>query len=223
VTPPAGQAGWPLAGTVELLERSLGYTRRVLADVAGDDLHLPTPCAGWDLGQLLAHLDDALDAFTEAAGGGVAGPAPWSIPRSTPWSTPGLPLVARIQAKAQALLGAWSGWAPSDVDVAGRPVAGELLVATAALEVAVHGWDVGEALGGAPPIPPSLAERLLDLARWLVQPEDRTVRFARPHSVPAAADEAERLLAFLGRTGHPGGPAPGKITGKAGWEPPLRA
>ena len=61
-----------LNGAVELLERSLAYTRVALADVRPDLLGRPTPCAGWSLGHLLAHMEDALDAFTEAAAGRVA-------------------------------------------------------------------------------------------------------------------------------------------------------
>ena len=45
-----------LDGAVELLERSLAYTRTALAGV--DDspagLRVPTPCAGWDLAMLFA-------------------------------------------------------------------------------------------------------------------------------------------------------------------------
>ena len=61
-----------LDGAVELLERSLAYTRVLLADVRPHHLPRPTPCAGWTLGRLLAHMEDSLDAFLEAAAGRVA-------------------------------------------------------------------------------------------------------------------------------------------------------
>ena len=41
--------GAALEGAVELLERSLGYTRVVLTHVGPHNLTAPTPCAGWDL------------------------------------------------------------------------------------------------------------------------------------------------------------------------------
>jgi uncharacterized protein (TIGR03086 family) len=179
-----------LAGSVELLERSLSYTRVILAGVPGADPDLPTPCRDWNLGQLLAHMDDALDAFTEAAGGAVAVPAlGWSPLR-----------VERLQEKACGLLGAWSGAPPPGVDVGGAAMSSELLVATAALEITVHGWDVGQALGTAPRIPPDLAERLLVVARQVVGDDDRGVRFAPPHTLLALAPADQRLLAYLGRT-----------------------
>ena len=38
-----------LSGAVELLDRSLAYTRVMLADVRPDLMDRPTPCTGWDL------------------------------------------------------------------------------------------------------------------------------------------------------------------------------
>ncbi len=178
-----------LAGAVELLERSLGSTRVILAGVPGADLDRRTPCRDWNLGQLLAHMDDGLDAFTEAAGGAVAVPARgWSPLR-----------VERLQEKACALLGAWSGPAPAGVDVGGAELGSDLLVATAALEITVHGWDVGQALGSAPRIPNELAEQLLPVARQVVDDADRGVRFSPPHTLLALVPADQRLLAFLGR------------------------
>lgn len=192
----------PHEGAVELLDRALSYTRVLLAGVTADGLHRPTPCADWDLGRLLAHMEDGLDTFTEAAGGGIGATRP--VGPATP---SGLPRVGRLEDKACALLGAWSGAVPGDVDVAGHELDSALLVAAAALEITVHGWDVGEALGGAPPVPEPLAERLLDVARHLVQPEDRAVRFGPPLPAPPDAGASRRLLAFLGRshTGRPPG------------------
>jgi uncharacterized protein (TIGR03086 family) len=181
-----------LAGAVELLDRSLSYTRVVLSGVDGPDLARPTPCRGWSLADLLTHMEDALDAFAEAAGGEVRVPAPRGVPAA-------VPQVGRLQTKACALLGAWAGETPEGVNVAGHPVTSELLVATAALEVTVHGWDVGRSLGTGREVPDELALRLLDVAHRVVQPHDRTVRFATPLPVPPEAGPGERLLAFLGR------------------------
>lgn len=181
-----------LTGAVELLDRSLGYTRVVLAGVGDDDLARPTPCRGWSLADLLTHMEDALDAFTEAAGGQVRAAVP-------PVAPVAVPRVGRLQSKACALLGAWTGEVPDGVSVAGHGVTSELLVATAALEVTVHGWDVGRSLGTGGAVPDELAQRLLEVAHLLVQPHDRPVRFGAPLPVPLDADPGARLLAFLGR------------------------
>jgi uncharacterized protein (TIGR03086 family) len=179
-----------LAGAVELLERSLGYTRTALVAVRSDDLGSPTPCRRWTLGQLLAHMEDGLDAFTEAAGGQVT---------TTPTEA-SRPAVDRLQVKACHLLGLWSGAPPAGVDVEGARVATELLVATAALEITVHGWDVARAVRLDHAVPEAFAGRLLDVAGLVVTPEDRGVRFDEPVPQPPGASYAARLLGHLGRT-----------------------
>lgn len=183
-----------LDDAVELLERSLGYTRVALTDVDDDVLTRPTPCAAWRLDRLLAHMADSLDAFTEAAAGWV------EVRPLAPSPGP----VAALQDKACALLGAWAQAGPDLVTVGDLPVAAPLLVATAALEVTVHGWDVAQATGRGTPVPPRLARDLLPVAHLVVSAEDRGVRFAAELPAAGTAYDA-RLLAFLGRdlTGPP--------------------
>ncbi|WP_243060513.1 TIGR03086 family metal-binding protein [Nocardioides sp. SR21] len=183
-----------LGGSVGLLDRAIAYTCGQLASVQPHMLDRPTPCAAWTLGDLLAHMEDALDAFTEAAGGrvsvGCAGCEPGPVPA--------------IQAKAVALVTAWTRPAPGDVVLeaaTGRvDLQSPLLVTTAALEITVHGWDVGRATGRDVPVPPGLAQELLEAATWLVDPGDRGVRFSAARPVPAEAPYDQRLLGFLGRT-----------------------
>ena len=49
-----------LGGSVGLLDRAIAYTCGQLASVEPGMLGRPTPCAGWSLGDLLAHMEDAL-------------------------------------------------------------------------------------------------------------------------------------------------------------------
>jgi uncharacterized protein (TIGR03086 family) len=182
-----------LGESVELLERALAYTGTRLSEVDEARLAWRTPCAHWRLDDLLAHMEDALDAFTEAAGGAVP-------VHPTPAGAVGRPgRVDVIQMKACDLLGAWSRPGPGDVLVGGLDLPSPLLVATAALEVTVHGWDVGQAVGSGVPIPENLATALLPVARTAVTAADRGVRFAAPRPVAADAPDATRLLAHLGR------------------------
>lgn len=192
--------GDPLEGAVELLERSLSYTRVMLGDVRPDSLGRPTPCAGWDLAQLLAHMEDGLDAFTEAAAGCVVvAPPPPTTTR-----------VDALREKACALLGAWTRARPVAVTVGDSDLDAPLLVATAALEITAHGWDVGQATGRRTPVPRELARKLLPIARQVVLPADRRTRFAEALTMPGSAPPEVRLLAYLGRcdgldlTGPPG-------------------
>jgi uncharacterized protein (TIGR03086 family) len=180
-----------LDGAVELLDRSLAYTRVMLADVRPEQLHRPTPCAGWDLGRLLEHMEDGLDAFTEAAAGRVeVAPVPPTSSR-----------VEALREKACALLGAWAAARPvsRQVAVGDQLLDAPLLVAAAALEITVHGWDVGQATGRLTRIPVDLASGLLPIAEHVIDPADREGRFGGPRPAEAGAAPDSRLLSFTGR------------------------
>jgi len=187
-----------LDDAVELLDRAVAYTRVCLADVAADMLGRPTPCARWTLDDLLDHMSDSLDAFTEAAAGQVplrpAPPAPGTGLYRTVQDR-----VTALQQRACALLAAWTVPAPRRVSIGEAAMPRELLVETAALEIAVHGWDVARATGRRTPLPEPLARRLLGVAAHVVTEADRGPRFApaRPASRPSYE---HRLLAFLGRS-----------------------
>ncbi|MCD4523832.1 TIGR03086 family metal-binding protein [Nocardioides sp. cx-173] len=191
-----------LDGAVELLDRSLAYTRVALAAVSDDDLGRPTPCAGWDLDRLLAHMEDALDAFGEGAAGEV---------RLRGAATAAAPRVRRLQRKACDLLGVWSDDPPPRTRIGSHPVDTSVLALAAALEITVHGWDVARSLGLDHPVPDDLADRLLPVARALVTPADRGRRFAGPRPGAGRAGPAVRLLAFLGRD----------LTGPVGEDSPI--
>lgn len=180
-----------LDGAVELLERSLAYTRGTLCGVRPELLDAPTPCAGWTLGRLLAHMEDALDAFTEAASGRVrVDPVPETTTR-----------VEALREKACVLLGAWAAARPSVEQIAVDDLGldAPLLVATAALEITVHGWDVAQATGARTRIPDDLARGLLGVAGQVIGPLDRGPRFACARPVPPRASYDVRLLAWTGR------------------------
>ena len=179
---------------VELLDRSLAYTRVALAAVRPTTLTRRTPCVRWDLGALLAHMDDALDAFLKAAGGIVAA--------APAWTGAGRPTALdSLQHKASALLGTWSAAGPAhdSVLVGGAAVDTGLLVAAASLELNVHGWDVAAALDLHHPVPDALAAALLPVARATADAQ----HFAAPLPVPRGAPDDVRLLAALGRTARP--------------------
>ena len=182
-----------LDGAVELLDRSLAYTRVMLADVRPDNLDRPTPCAGWTLGRLLAHMEDALDAFTEAAAGRVevdAGAAD-GHPRGG---------AAREGLRAARRLDRGPADARSGSTVGDLGLDAPLLVATAALEITVHGWDVGQATGRAHPDP----RRPGRAACWrspqhVIDPDDRGPRFAGPRPAPPEAGVRRRACSLLDR------------------------
>ena len=104
--------------------------------------------------------------------------------------------------RAGQLLDAWTslGHRRQAVEIAGCPLAASVMAAAAALEVAVHGWDINQACGQRQPIPRALATALLEIALVLVPSTGRYPLFAAPVTVPATAAPSDRLAAFLGRT-----------------------
>lgn len=178
----------PVMNSGELLERSLAYALGGVAGVEAGTLRRGTPCGEWDLGELLGHLDDSLDALYEGLTGGRIG----LFPRAD--------RVCGFRTRACAVLGAWAAGPAGDrVLVGERPLDVRVMGAVGAVEIAVHGWDVAQACGRPRPVPVALAAELLNVARCVVAEEDRGVRFAAPVAVPPRARADVRLLAFLGR------------------------
>lgn len=172
------------------MQRALDYACAALTAVTPPDLDRPSPCTDWTLAGLLAHMDDALDAFAEAADGAVglrsAAPAPLGV------------RVQGLQTKACGLLTTWMNATTSYVDLAGHPIPVDVVARLAALEIAVHGWDVAATVGGHSPLPERLAEGLLPTALQIALAGDD--RFAPPLSVEITAPAGVHVLALLGRT-----------------------
>jgi len=187
----------PLLESLGLLERAVGYTRVALRELTPTMLGNPTPCDRWDLAALLDHMVDSLEALTEAADLGY-------VDLCTPEGPPSpIDAVQRLRVQACSLMGAWSAVARDDeVMVGDRPLASSLLACAGALEVAVHGWDVGQSIGAGTPLPTLLA---LDLLPWVdvfVTESDRPVRFGPEVDVPLGGPSS-LLLARVGRQALP--------------------
>ena len=181
-------------GAVELLERAIAYTRASLVQVTEADLDRPTPCRGWALRDLLAHMDDSLEAM-----GAAAQATSLSLVPSEP-PTAGADLLDSICLRARGLLGHWHPERGGGVELGELSLPRELLGAVGALEITLHGWDVAEAIGQPRSIPPGLAMDLWPVARDHVTEADRPFRFGPPVEVSDWATPATRLLAHSGRS-----------------------
>lgn len=188
-----------------LLERAVGYALAQAVDVTPVQLAYPTPCAGWDLRTLLAHIGDSARALREAIGSGrvcwVAGPAaePGDIaPGRRPHPA------AAFCAEAGLLLGACAvDRTEHHVAIGDRRLTVGLVATTGAIELAVHGWDISAACGRSRPIrpiPPELALDLLEVAFLVVNGTTRPGLFAEPLMGTPVACPGDKLVALLGRT-----------------------
>ncbi len=182
---------------MELLGRAVDYTRSSLALVDDDALGAPTPCAVWDLRTLLVHMDDALQAFGDAAGVGYVGlvPGPLDVSGEARW------LVETLRARACSLLTTWATTPRAEVLIGDTWLGTPMVAVAGALEIAVHGWDVARACGQDRRLPPRLAVELYDVALDLVADADRPGRFAEPLLPASLTDPGVVLLAHLGRSG----------------------
>ena len=195
----AAPTAWPAEGA-RLLEPSLSYALGAVLAVTPELLPRPTPCRGWDLRMLLRHASESLAAIGEGIETGRVG----LDPAAEDGDLAADPARA-FRDRAGRLLDAWTspGHQRRVVEIAGCPLAASVMAAAAALEVAVHGWDISRACGQRQPIPRALATSLLVIAPALVPRTGRHRLFAAPFTVPATAGPSDRLAAFLGRTPRP--------------------
>ncbi|WP_433306877.1 TIGR03086 family metal-binding protein [Actinoplanes sp. CA-030573] len=179
-----------LRAGVAVLERAVAFCLGSVSLVTPALLSRPTPCAAWDLRDLLAHLIDSMAAIEEAASGRVSlVPLPDAAE-----------VIATARERAARLVGAWAhACGAASVRAEEARLNAPLLAGAGAIELAVHGWDVARACGDPRPIPAALADELLDLAVVLVRPGDRPGRFDRPRPAPPGASPGDQLLSFLGR------------------------
>jgi uncharacterized protein (TIGR03086 family) len=182
------------ANHVELLERAIAYALGALRGAEPALLSRPTPCSGWNLHVLLRHTADSLEALGEAFATGRISLA------ESPGPAAGDPVHA-VRAAAGRLLGE----AALDADPDRRVLIGDhvlmtgVVVWTGALEIAAHGWDIGQTCGVGRPVPAGLADDLLTVAAALITDADRRSQFAAPVAVPRGVSPGDRLVAFLGR------------------------
>ncbi|HEX3712789.1 MAG TPA: TIGR03086 family metal-binding protein [Trebonia sp.] len=189
----------PPGAAHELLVAAVSYADLVLDAVGPQLLSRPTPCRAWDLRTLLEHAEESVatlhEGVTEHRVALIPPPAP-----ARPAVCPAAVLVAAFRERAAALLAA-SACADGDrpVTVGGYPLPADSLRATAALEIAVHAWDISQSCGQQLPIPDEQAAGLLAQARLLVPRLGRHPMFAAPVPPLARSTPSDRLAGYLGR------------------------
>jgi uncharacterized protein (TIGR03086 family) len=207
----------PVAWSAEgahLLEPAVGYALEVVLAATPELLshETPTPCRKWNLRMLLRHACESLAALGAGIETGRVNPN-----ASTEDEDLTADPVQAFRDRAHHLLEAWTrlGHQRQIIEIAGCPMTAGVMAATAALEVAVHGWDMSRACGQHIPIPRALATDLLEIAPALVPRTGRQPLFAAPVTVAATASPSDRLAGFLGRSSawRPPGPVTLRVTG----------
>jgi uncharacterized protein (TIGR03086 family) len=172
----------------------------VIAQVQPEHLDKPTPCAAWNLGELLRHLVSENRGFAATAGGV---PVVRSIWDSGDLGTD--PHGAYQDSVAEVT----AAFAAQDVD--DRPVEvreygvfpGRVAMSMHFVDFLVHGWDVAVSIGVPYQPDGALAKSALAIAsRWPDRPDFRGPAAAFNVQVPVDndGDDFDRLLGLLGRS-----------------------
>lgn len=170
----------------------------VVNTVGRADLRRPTPCAAWDLADLLAHMTVQHRGFAAAARGGGQDLALWTPVRDT--QDP----VGAYAVAAHDVLEAFAGADPESqfaLPELGTTVPAEMAIGFHLIDYAVHGWDVAAGLGVPFTLPDDVVAAALPLALAVPDGDFRSMPNA-PFGPARTADSTtdfERLLRHLGR------------------------
>jgi uncharacterized protein (TIGR03086 family) len=176
----------------------------VVNTVRRDDVVRPTPCAGWTLLDLIAHMTVQHRGFAAAARGSGSDPDFWR-PETVLASVTADPAGA-YTAAAHDVLDAFAADGVADVDFAlpdfgpGATVPGAMAMGFHFVDYVVHGWDVAAALGVPFKLPADVVAAVLPLA--LAVPDgDFREQAGAPFARAVAPSDAEGLDAVLRHLG----------------------
>jgi uncharacterized protein (TIGR03086 family) len=189
----------------ELDRRAVRASLDMVAKVTIEDLGRPTPCAGWTLADLLAHMTAQHHGFAAAAEGTGADLAVW---RAEPL---GDGAVSAYTGAAERVMTAFAEDGVLDRAFA-LPEFGRGLTFPAAqaigfhlIDYLVHGWDVAQSLGVEFTAEPELVEVAWPIAQAIPDDERRRrpgAAFQPSLAIPEDATRFDLILAMLGRSPH---------------------
>ncbi|MGV9387467.1 TIGR03086 family metal-binding protein [Nonomuraea sp. NPDC003707] len=182
-----------------LLPSAIEYALDCVSYVTQESLSHQTPCAEWNLAELLCHVNDSLAILHEGVVLGFIASGPMAVPGDCPTDNP----VRTFADRARQLLAAVT---PPRADacsvaIADHVLSREILVAVGVVEVAIHGWDIASSCNVRKPIPAALALGIMEIVPVVVTDDARTSIFGPPVLVSSLDSPSDRLLAFLGREG----------------------
>ncbi|HCT75087.1 MAG TPA: TIGR03086 family protein [Micromonosporaceae bacterium] len=169
----------------------------IVAQITSDQLNLPTPCTGWDLGELMRHMIGQHRGFAAAARLEPADPQVWEE------VTLGPDPYATYRESAQEVTQSFARPDLSDhsIEIHGYGVIpAPITMQMHAVDYLAHGWDVAKTIGADPTLDAALCEHGLKIAlRWPENAFSKGDPFAAHVSVPDDAPVDQRLMAYLGR------------------------
>lgn len=182
-----------------VLDESHRAMRAVVAGVSDDGWARSTPCQQWNAAQVLRHAAGDQLAFV-AAITGSGGPA--ENPFEPSAGRPADPR-AFLEDALRVAGAAWSAVVPGTASLPTPlpqgAMSAEDTAAAAALDLAVHAWDIAVATGQPSPLPAGLAAKLTPVATAIVEPLRAYGAYAAALDPELGDDDAAALLRYLGR------------------------
>jgi uncharacterized protein (TIGR03086 family) len=182
--------------TIQDYQTAIATFRRVLLGVTPQQITSATPCASFDVAQLIDHTIGTQHMVTDAL-------------QDKPFNMTGVEVARREQAAAfdQAASDAVAelrrdGALDKAVTLPFGTFSGEKLMGLAALDTFQHAWDLAKATGQDTDFDSELAESLMDLAVAHMAHAPRgeePAPYGPEQTAPAGAPAADQLAAFLGR------------------------
>lgn len=179
----------------------------VVSTVTRDDLRRPTPCAGWNLLDLLAHMTAQHQGFAAAARGGGENPTVWDPGQvaDAVAADPG----GTYAASAADVLDAFAPDGVLDAAFAlpelgpGASFPGTMAIGFHFVDYVVHGWDVARSIGAPFTLPDDVVAAVLPLVFAIPDGEFRSMDgapFGPAIATPDVASDLDRIVGHLGRS-----------------------
>lgn len=188
----------------------------VVTTVTVDDLPTATPCAGWNLADLLTHMTVQHRGFAAAARGHGDDEAVWQA--DTVVDAVAADPAGTYAAAAADVLDAFAGNDVLDASFAlpelgpGVPFPGAMAIGFHHVDYVVHGWDVARTLGRSYQLPADVVAAAASVAFVVPDGDFRSADgavFGPAIQTTEQASDLDRVLAHLGRSPQ--------------WEPPVVA
>ena len=163
--------------------------RQQLIGLTADDQEQATPCAEFNLHELVVHLRNSIEGLAACAGGTIDE----SIESSTAEDY--------IAVAAEAALAAWRANGLDGEVPFGQGTAPAVLPAgIMSLEFLVHAWDIAQATGrGSVEVAEPVAAFVLDIAKGIITDDARGTGNFEAAQEAWSDDNLSQLIAFTGR------------------------
>lgn len=182
--------------STEPLKTAIASTRSVLAGVSKSQLNDATPCAQWDVSQLINHIVGAQYFFAAALKGEISN---GEVPDFSAGD-----FVDAFDTGSNLCVDAFSSEGVMDmiISLPFGEMPGSAFVGLAATDTFTHGWDLAKATGQNTDLSPEFAAQLLVRSKKAISPSIRNDAgdpFGPEVVAPVGASGADQLAAFLGR------------------------